>query len=104
MHFVVMGPTALCFLEHLYLMYCKMLPRRQKWRSFEVKEAQILTKRHFIFWSHPASSSPSCLLLRLRKNLCHGVVIFAVAEEMWRARVRASRRVRVLVGAEEDRV
>ena len=53
--------------------------------------------------SHPASSSPSCLLLRLRKNLCHGVVIDA-AEERWRARVRASSRVRVLVGAEEDRV
>ena len=49
--------------------------------------------------SHPASSSPSCLLLRFRKNLCHGVVI---AEERWRARVRARKRVREF--AEEDRV
>ena len=49
--------------------------------------------------SHPASSSPSCLLLRFRKNLCHGVVI---AEERWRARVRARRRVRDFV--DEDRV
>ena len=49
--------------------------------------------------SHPASSSPSCLLLRFRKNLCHGVVI---AEERWRARVRVRRRVRDLV--DEDRV